>query len=103
MCKISCATSSWFVNILLLVSLRQFRGVFMNRLNIILCRFSGLVFNKVQYIMTVLFIINGRLFNGDFVGFYLSYATYGSELFNPFLYHCVIGRGGGDGHIYECV
>lgn len=55
--------------------------------------FLGLMFNKVQYIMMVLFMIDGKLFNDDFVGFYLSYVTYGSELFNPFLYHCVICRG----------
>lgn len=34
--------------------------------------------------MIVFFTINGSLFSGDFVGFYFSCATYGSELFNPF-------------------
>lgn len=53
------------------------------------------MFSKIRYFVMVFFTLIGNLFEGDFVGFYLSYGTDGSEFFNPIFCHCVVSGVGG--------
>ena len=54
-CRISCFISIGFVSMLPIESLRQFKGVLMDGLNIFLCMFLALVFSRSLYFAMVFF------------------------------------------------